>query len=170
MLNNCWGLLRVAASNDHPDIIWYRSTKYDISKPKVDCFHAVRAAYCGLGCYRMIYNRNLSLLDASIEFYGSALLHAISTSDHGLLTFISKHGGDPGRVISEDVPLWVHGYTPIETTALNACPKVVKDSDPSRRYARLHCSVGASCTRLKKVDAPRNGGLPSRTRRRAPCS
>lgn len=111
-------LLGVAASKGHTEIVRCLLARYHSQQFKVDQDHAYLATFGGLDCYRLIYERDPTLLHATFEYSGDALQLAVFRSDVDLLNFLLNHGCDPGRIITNNTPLWAHRYVPIETAVL----------------------------------------------------
>ncbi|KAL8928979.1 MAG: hypothetical protein Q9208_001422 [Pyrenodesmia sp. 3 TL-2023] len=124
--HGCGVLLGVAASKGHPDIVRFLLTKYNKQQLPVDSHHALMATYSGLECYRLICEREPALLNSFFTYQGNALQQAVSRSNLDLLNFILEKGGDPGRVITDETPLWQLHFIPIETAALCASVELAK--------------------------------------------
>ncbi|KAL8853464.1 MAG: hypothetical protein Q9221_001622 [Calogaya cf. arnoldii] len=122
----CKKLLDAAASKGHPNIVRYLLRKYDDQQLHVDAEHALMATWGGLECFRLICEREPSLLHTEWEHNGNALQMAIFRSDIDLLNFTLQHGADPGRVITDDKPRWALQFVPIETAVLCSTPEVAR--------------------------------------------
>ncbi|KAL8639034.1 MAG: hypothetical protein Q9226_008927 [Calogaya cf. arnoldii] len=122
----CKALLDAAASKGHPNIVRYLLMKYDEKQLHVDAEHALMATWGGLECFRLICERDPTLLHTEWEFNGNALQMAVSRNDIDLLNFTLQHGADPGRVITDDTPRWSLQFVPIETAVLCSTPEVAR--------------------------------------------
>ncbi|KAL9037462.1 MAG: hypothetical protein Q9180_003701 [Flavoplaca navasiana] len=122
----CGKLLEAAAGKGHPDIVRYLLMKYDNEQLPVNADHALNAAYGGLECFRLIYERKPSLLHSHVEHFGDALQQAVSRSDVDLLNFTLQQGADPGRVISDETSLFACHFVPIETAVIRSTPEVAR--------------------------------------------
>ncbi|KAI4138917.1 MAG: hypothetical protein L6R39_006550 [Caloplaca ligustica] len=122
----CGALLDAAASNGHAEIVRFLLVKYDKQQLPVKDHHALAATYSGLECYRLICEREPTLLHAEFTYQGNALQQAISRSYVDMVIYILQNGGDPGRIITDTTPLWWHQFIPIETAALCASPEIAK--------------------------------------------
>lgn len=100
--------------------------KYDNEQLPVNADHALNAAYGGLECFRLIYERKPSLLHSHVEHFGDALQQAVSRSDVDLLNFTLQHGADPGRMISDETSRYGLQFAPIETAVLRSTPEVAR--------------------------------------------
>ncbi|KAI4231024.1 MAG: hypothetical protein L6R40_007862 [Gallowayella cf. fulva] len=69
----CKALLGAAAAKGHPDIVRFFLTKYDQEQLHVNGYHALMGTFGGLDCYRLICDRDPSLLHQDFPYNGSAL-------------------------------------------------------------------------------------------------
>ncbi|KAL8918296.1 MAG: hypothetical protein Q9172_005478 [Xanthocarpia lactea] len=124
--SGCKALLGKAASNGHSHIVRFLLMKYDKKQLHVDGYHALMATYGGLECYRLICEREPNLIHQTFPYNGNAMQMAISRSDFDLLNFTLQHGADPGRVISDETPVWACHFAPVETAVVCSKPEMIR--------------------------------------------
>ncbi|KAL8767966.1 MAG: hypothetical protein Q9209_005637 [Squamulea sp. 1 TL-2023] len=119
-------LLGAAAAKGHPHIVRFLLMKYDKQQLNVEGYHALMATFGGIECYRMICEREPTLIHQAFPYNGSAMQMAIARSDVDLLLFTLQHGADPGRVLSDEIPLYCYHFVPIETAILCSTLEVTR--------------------------------------------